>query len=132
MKGYCFKLQRRQWSISRSWFQSVLVLAASRRKNMIETKSPEDSRENVEELLAEPADSDSEHGESQRHRWREAFRRSFLGTPESRTPVTKRDLSRDRTRALMLLIGGVVGSVLLFLGIFSTPPARPGQVERGR
>jgi type IV secretory pathway VirB10-like protein len=99
---------------------------------MIETKSPEDSRENVEELLAEPADSDSEHGESQRHRWREAFRRSFLGTPESRTPVTKRDLSQDRTRALMLLIGGVVGSVLLFLGIFSTPPTRSSQVERGR
>lgn len=33
-----------------------------------------------------------------------------------------RDGARDRTRSLVLLIGGSVGAVLLFIGVFSTPP----------
>jgi type IV secretory pathway VirB10-like protein len=37
------------------------------------------------------------------------------------------DPKQDRTRALVLLIGGIVGSILLFVGVFSTPPSRSGQ-----
>jgi hypothetical protein len=57
------------------------------------------------------------------------FRQFFNG---GRTPVAKRDLKQDRTQPLMLLIGGIVGSVLLFLGVFSTPPTRQSPVERDR
>jgi hypothetical protein len=39
-----------------------------------------------------------------------------------------RDVSKDRTRSLLLLIGGSVGAVLLFIGVFSTPP-RPSLQE---
>ena len=34
--------------------------------------------------------------------------------------ATKADLTKDRTRSLALLIGGTVGAVLLFIGVFST------------
>jgi hypothetical protein len=88
---------------------------------MNETNRPEDNIENVDELIVEQGDSGSERVESPQHRWREAFRRSFLGTPQSRTPATKRDLSQDRSRALLLLIGGVVGSVVSVRACFQLP-----------
>ena len=45
-----------------------------------------------------------------------------------RPPAPTRDFSEDRTRSLLLLIGGTVGAVLLFIGVFSTPP-RPSLQE---
>ena len=39
--------------------------------------------------------------------------------------ATKADLTKDRTRSLALLIGGTVGAVLLFIGVFSTSPRSP-------
>jgi type IV secretory pathway VirB10-like protein len=45
-------------------------------------------------------------------------------------PAKPPDPRQDRTRALILLIGGIVGSVLLFFGVFSTPPSRPTQAQR--
>ena len=41
--------------------------------------------------------------------------------------TTKADLTKDRTRSLALLIGGTVGAVLLFIGVFSTPTRSPMQ-----
>ena len=41
--------------------------------------------------------------------------------------ATKADLTKDRTRSLALLIGGTVGAVLLFIGVFSTSPRSPQQ-----
>lgn len=42
--------------------------------------------------------------------------------------ASMREVSKDRTRSLLLLIGGSVGAVLLFIGVFSTPP-RPSLQE---
>jgi hypothetical protein len=53
--------------------------------------------------------------------------RKFLNSAGQSGPGTKQELSKDRTRSLTLLIGGTVGAVLLFIGVFSaptTPPAR--------
>jgi len=47
-------------------------------------------------------------------------------------PSPKQELAKDRTRSLVLLIGGSVGAVLLFLGVFSTPPLPPPQSTNGR
>jgi type IV secretory pathway VirB10-like protein len=55
----------------------------------------------------------------------------FIGSLKRRgKPVKPPDPRQDRTRALVLLIGGIVGSVLLFFGVFSTPPGRPNQTQR--
>src|SRR5213594_4254138 len=48
--------------------------------------------------------------------------RTFLNSMQQRGPVTKQAMAKDRTHSLALLIGGTVGAVLLFLGVFSTPP----------
>jgi type IV secretory pathway VirB10-like protein len=47
-----------------------------------------------------------------------------------RTSASTRDPKQDRTRALVVLVGGVIGSVLLFIAIFSTPPARSSERQR--
>src|SRR5262245_19405340 len=39
----------------------------------------------------------------------------------------RQELAKDRTRSLALLIGGTVGAVLLFIGVFSTPTIPPAE-----
>src|SRR5215471_8429664 len=56
----------------------------------------------------------------------------FLRNVQKREPVTKQALAKDRTRSLTFLIGGTVGAVLLFLGVFSTPSTQPIDESRGR
>jgi type IV secretory pathway VirB10-like protein len=46
----------------------------------------------------------------------------FIASAQAKKPPTKQELSKDRTRSLALLIGGLVGAILIFIGIFSTPP----------
>src|SRR6266568_718983 len=58
--------------------------------------------------------------------------RKFLNSMQQRGPVTRQAMAKDRTRSLALLIGGTVGAVLLFLGVFSTPTTAPVQEARGR
>jgi hypothetical protein len=100
---------------------------------MSEARSVEDKKDelNFHHLPEEPPEIDEDEGVRPRQSLGSILREVFSkGRPH--TPVTKRDLGQDRSRALMLLIGGVVGSVLLFLGIFSTPPAKLSRVERDR
>jgi len=47
-------------------------------------------------------------------------------------PAPRQELAKDRTRSLALLIGGTVGAVLLFMGVFSTPTPPPAQQASGR
>lgn len=77
---------------------------------------------------------DSERDEASRrpksfHAW---LRRVISNLKREGKPVVAPDPKQDRTRALVLLIGGIVGSILLFVGVFSTPPTRPNQVPRDR
>src|SRR5213593_2937888 len=58
--------------------------------------------------------------------------RKFLNHMQQRGPVTKQAMAKDRTRSLALLIGGTVGAVLLFLGVFSTPPMPVDREPGGR
>jgi hypothetical protein len=51
---------------------------------------------------------------------RERVRKLLANTKQGRQE-TKRELAKDRTRSLALLIGGTVGAMLLFIGVFSTP-----------
>jgi hypothetical protein len=45
----------------------------------------------------------------------------LLNSAQQRRAGTKQELAKDRTRSLALLVGGIVGAVLLFIGVFSTP-----------
>src|SRR5262249_32258523 len=54
--------------------------------------------------------------------------RKFLIALQQR-PLAKADLTKDRTRSLLMLIGASVAAVLLFLGVLSTP-ARLSHQER--
>ena len=58
--------------------------------------------------------------------------RKALKNIQHAEPSPKQELARDRTRSLVLLIGGSVGAVLLFLGVFSTPTLPPPQSTSGR
>src|SRR5205085_1967890 len=51
---------------------------------------------------------------------------------QQREPGTKQESAKDRTRSLALLIGGTIGAVLLFIGVFSTPATRPIRETGGR
>ena len=55
----------------------------------------------------------------------------FIASVLEKKPPTKQQLSKDRTRSLTLLIGGIVGAILLFIGIFSTPPMPVARETRG-
>jgi hypothetical protein len=62
-----------------------------------------------------------------RHRVRKLFENMQQGAPKPR-----QEMAKDRTRSLALLIGGTVGAVLLFIGVFSTPTIPPTQERSGR
>src|SRR5262249_33977523 len=63
-------------------------------------------------------------------RFRERINK-FIAAAQEKKPPTNDHLKKDRTRSLTLLIGGTGGAVLLFLGIFSAPPAPLDRENRG-
>src|SRR5215475_9457758 len=85
------------------------------------TQSDEETRDPltdaVDEVQAEPSPPQT------------GFRarlRSFLIRLQQKPPV-KKELTKDRTRSLTLLIGASVAAVLLFLGVLSNPARSPVQ-----
>jgi type IV secretory pathway VirB10-like protein len=56
-------------------------------------------------------------------------RKLFSQSP-SAAAVRGRDSRQDRTRPLLLLLAGIVGAMLLFVGVFSTPPVPAGGRQR--
>lgn len=58
--------------------------------------------------------------------------RTVLKKMQHARPTPRQELAKDRTRSLALLIGGIVGAVLLFLGVFSTPTLPPTQSTGSR
>jgi len=87
------------------------------------------TNQNVERPVEEPGEIRPEEETPQpssegKDSFRTSVRKFFAGMSRERRPVVQRDPKQDRTRPLLLLIGGIVGSVLLFVGVFSTPPSR--------
>jgi hypothetical protein len=75
-----------------------------------------------------------------RPRWRQIFRQAVEKARKDQGATSRRELGRDRSRSLFVLVGAAIAIVLLFLGIFSSPNAdkksaqgrRPGTPELGR
>jgi len=94
-------------------------------RKMDETEKETSELDVVDDLPHEQRAADStvaERGITQR------VRKLFTDF-QRRGTVTKRDLAKDRTRSLALLIVGVVGAGLLFIGLFSTPSSMPPSRE---
>lgn len=74
-------------------------------------------------------------------RWREIIRQAFEKARQVQQPATsRRDLSKDKSKSLLVLGGAAVLMLLIFLGIFSAPQrprktdggSRPGTPDLGR
>ena len=66
--------------------------------------------------------------------WREAFRTAFDKARRQQKPESRRELGRDKSKSLFLLMGACVAVLLLFFGVFSHPKqkiALPGENPRG-
>lgn len=68
--------------------------------------------------------------------WREAFRTALDKARRQQKPVdSRKELSRDKSKSLFLLVGVGVALLLLFFGVFSSPKKRmplPGENLHGQ
>jgi hypothetical protein len=79
--------------------------------------TPAESRADVEEA-AEPEAADGKRG----IQWREIIRQAFERARQTQQPrTTRRELSKDKSKSLVVLGGAAIVMLLLFLGIFSSP-----------
>jgi len=74
--------------------------------------------------------------ESSKDRWREAFVAAFQKARQQQKPTeSRRELARDKSRSLFLLVGACGALLLLFFGVFSHPKKKtplPGENARGQ
>ena len=101
--------------------------------NTLHTTPPE-SRADLEEAAVQET-SDGKRG----IQWREIIRQAFDKARQTQQPrTTRRELSKDKSKSLVVLGGAAVAMFLLFLGIFSSPQkakrseGRAGAPDLGR
>jgi len=88
----------------------------SKENNTLHT-TPTESRAALGEA-AEPEAADGKRG----IQWREIIRQAFDKARQTQQPrTTRRELSKDKSKSLLVLGGAAVAMLLLFLGIFSSP-----------
>jgi hypothetical protein len=88
----------------------------SQENNTLHT-TPAESRVELEES-AEPEAADGKRG----IQWREIIRQAFEKARQTQQPTTsRRELSKDKSKSLVVLGGAALVMLLLFLGIFSSP-----------
>jgi len=88
----------------------------SQENNTLHT-TPAESRADLEEA-AEPKAADGKRG----IQWREIIRQAFDKARQTQQPrTTRRELSKDKSKSLVVLGGAAVAMLLLILGIFSSP-----------
>jgi hypothetical protein len=67
--------------------------------------------------------------------WREVFRTAFERARRQRRLARRRELGRDKSKPLLIVLAASVAFLLLFVGIISAPTKRvplPGQTSRGQ
>jgi hypothetical protein len=82
------------------------------------------AKENVEESLPVP-----EAPQTPWERIKAAFRQARRTSQAAKTPA-RREMGKDRTKSLVVLLGAAIGMVLLFLGVFSSPQKPQSVVSR--
>src|SRR5260370_12129048 len=84
--------------------------------------------------------ANEQQGRAARPRWRQIFRQAVEKARRDQGTTNRRELGRDHSRSLFLLVAAAIAIVLLFLGIFSSPNSdkksaqtrRPGTPALGR
>jgi hypothetical protein len=109
-------------------------MESSSKENNTLLTTPAESRPDLEEA-AEPEAADGKRG----IQWREIIRQAFDKARQTQQPrTTRRELSKDKSKSLVVLCGAAVAMLLLFLGIFSSPQkakrtgGRAGAPDLGR
>jgi hypothetical protein len=107
----------------------------SQENNTPETTSPELGVEPEEAAVEETVDA------KRGSQWREIIRQAFDKARQTQQPTTsRRELSKDKSKSLLVLGAAALAMLLLFLGIFSSPQKatkstsanRPGKPDLGR
>ena len=92
-------------------------MESSSKENNTLLTTPAESRPDLEEA-AEPEAADGKRG----IQWREIIRQAFEKARQTQQPrSSRRELSKDKSKSLVVLGGAAVAMLLLFLGIFSSP-----------
>jgi hypothetical protein len=95
------------------------------------------------ELRVEPEEAEVQETVDAKRgiQWREIIRQAFAKARQTQQPTTsRRELSKDKSKSLIVLGGAALAMLLLFLGIFSSPQKatksnsanRPGKPDLGR
>jgi hypothetical protein len=99
----------------------------SQENNTLEATSLESRVEPEEAAVQETADA------KRGIQWREIIRQAFEKARQTQQPTTsRRELSKDKSKSLVVLGGAALVMLLLFLGIFSSPQkgTKPNSVNR--
>ena len=97
--------------------------------------------EETPEALEQPGSPDTSEANKRGIGWREMLRQAFDKARQAQQPTsTRRDLSKDKSKSLLVLVGAAALMLLIFLGIFSAPQKakkidagkRPGTPDLGR
>jgi hypothetical protein len=99
---------------------------------MSELEKPENGKKEVGEDVISDLDTEIENELPPAQPGLRERLGNLLNSLQQGGPRPRRELAKDRTRSLALLIGGTVGAVLLFIGVFSTPTRPPIQQTSGR
>jgi hypothetical protein len=84
------------------------------------------------EVLEEPCKPEASEASKRGIVWREILRQAFEKARQAQQPVsTRRDLSKDKSKSLLVLVGAAALMLLVFLAIFSAPQ-KPKKIDTGR
>ena len=94
-------------------------------KNELPENFEGEAKESFKESLPVP-----EVPQTPLERIKAAFRQACRTSQPAKSPA-RREMGKDRTKSLVVLLGAAIGMVLMFLGVFSTPQ-KPHRVESRR
>src|ERR1700722_1613915 len=127
-KPFCYKWQSRDLWTGPRWRRSALELTVRGRITMAEGTETLHSIES-KTSPAEESSKDESQVET-RPGWQEILRRAFEKARREGHVANRRELGRDRSRSLFLLVGVAIALLLLFLGVFSSPNGAKKTVGR--
>jgi hypothetical protein len=124
---FCKWRNRGQLTVPR-WLRLGLVLAVRWRITMAKesegTPTAQAATRPAETAASNPEDLDTN---GRLPGWRGLLRQALDKTRQEQPATNRRELGRDRTRTLFILVAAVITVLLFFLGVFSSPNRNKGR-----